>query len=408
MAYGLVRGNFRQVYTAITVIFFNFVVLLVLFNFIAWLLIHFWLQLRPDFGLPAYNPVATYGYKIIAEAYPGWSQPQISELIEETWDRLKWRYDTIAQLQLQPYQGQFVNVASAGYRQGPRTVPWPPDPGHIKVFILGGSTTFGMGLTDGETIPSQLQKLLDKTHTSRQIDVYNFGFSAYTSTQELLLYIKFLRMGIRPDIVIFIDGLNECLWYRNEWQEGDAFAAALHGAKPPSVVANLPLVKLFDGVIDIWKPKSHPQPVVIPLLKEKADTIISRYDTNRTMINDIAKCFGTKALLVWQPVPMYDYDIKYHFLYSSGVQDAHAFRMRVPLVQAVYPTLKAMSRQGTMGRNFLWLGDIQNGLQENLYVDTVHYNPTLSALISRRIYDYLVDKHWVPIASGVDVTHAAH
>jgi hypothetical protein len=386
--------NLRRLYVAITINFFNLLLLFVFFNLIAWALIYCFLRLRPEYGLPEYNPVSTYGYKAMARAYPGWPLAQISELMAETWGRLDWEYDPITQVQLRPYNGRFVNVAPAGYRLGARAVPWPPDAGHISVFVLGGSTTFGMGVTDGETIPSQLQKLFDKTQGMRPIDVYNFGFSAYTSTQELLLYIKLLRMGLRPNIVIFIDGLNECLWYRYGWQEGDAFAKALHGAPPASIVAGLPLVRLVNGAISVLKPKANSHPIVVPFIKEKADTIISRYETNRALINELAKCFGTKVLLTWQPVPMYDYDITYHFLYKTAVQDTRAFRGRAPLVQAVYPTIEAMNQRGLMGKNFLWLGDIQKGVRENLYVDWVHYNPALSALVARKIYDYLIDNHW--------------
>jgi lysophospholipase L1-like esterase len=406
MTYRLIPRNLRQFYTKITINFFNFVIIFIFFNFLAWLLIYCWLRLRPDYGLPEYNPVSTYGYKAMAKAYPGWPQGQISELMAETWGRLDWGYDPITQVQIRPYNGRFVNVAPGGYRLGPRPVPWPPDVRHISVFVLGGSTTFGMGVTDSETIPSQLQELFDKTRGMAPIDVYNFGFSAYTSTQELLLYIKFLRMGLRPNIVILIDGLNECLWYRNGWLEGDAIAGVLHGARPPSVIAGLPLVKLADGVIRSWKPNQTPHPTVVAFVKEKADTIISRYESNRALINDLAKCFGTKVLFAWQPVPMYDYDISYHFLYKAAVQDAHAFRMRVPLVRAVYPTIEAMNRQGTLGKNFLWLGNVQSGLRENLYVDAVHYNPSLSALIARNIYDYLIDNHWVPSPNGGSGTNA--
>jgi hypothetical protein len=313
----------------------------------------------------------------------------------DTWGRLDWEYDPITQVQIRPYKGRFVNVTSGGYRLGVRTAPWPPNHKDISIFVLGGSTAFGMGVTDGDTIASQLQKLFDKTRRIPPIDVYNFGFSAYTSTQELLLYVKFLRMGIRPDLVVFIDGLNECLWFRNQWQEGDAISVALHGLKPPSVFAGLPLVKLADDITQRWKPRRSSHPTGVRFVKEKTDTIISRYNTNRTFINDVAKCFGTKVLFVWQPAPMYDYDLKYHFLYEGGLQDAHAFRMRAPLVQAVYPAIEAMNQQEKMGENFLWLGNIQRGLQKNLYVDAVHYNPALSALIAQDIYKYLIDNHWV-------------
>ncbi len=399
-----ISDKLKRLYFGLAITFFNLVAIFIILNFAAWILIYVWLKLRPEYALPEYNPVSTYGYKTMAGAYPGWSLQQLSELMTETWGtpkgQLDWEYDAITQIQPLPHRGRFVNVAPAGYRLNSRPAPWPPAPGRISIFVFGGSTTFGMGLTYQQTIPSQLQQLFDQTPAIPPVDVYNFGFSAYTSTQELLLYFKLLRLGLRPDIVVFIDGLNECLWYRHGWQEGDAFAAALRGASHASIAAELPLLRLVNGIIGVFKPKQPSRPPVVRQVREKADAIISRYETNRALINQLGKCFGTKVLLTWQPVPMYNYDIKYHFLYKKAVEDSRAFGLRIPLVQAVYPVLEARSRGGLMGKNFLWLGDIQEGLRENLYVDWVHYNPALSALIARSIYDYMIYNHWVTDRSG--------
>ena len=73
--------------------------------------------------------------------------------------------------------------------------------------MLGGSTTWGTGAPDGQTIPSYLAKLLNSWGVDTQ--VRNLGESAFVSTQEVVYLMRELQSGRRPDIVIFYDGAND-------------------------------------------------------------------------------------------------------------------------------------------------------------------------------------------------------
>ena len=99
-----------------------------------------------------------------------------------------------------PYRGKYVNIDEEGLR---RTVK-SPKPGARKVFMFGGSTMWGTGSPDSDTIPSLLQRRLGDSY-----DVYNFGEYAYVSTQELNYLLKRLADGDVPRIVIFYDGVND-------------------------------------------------------------------------------------------------------------------------------------------------------------------------------------------------------
>lgn len=65
--------------------------------------------------------------------------------------------------------------------------------------MMGGSTTWGEGVPDADTMPSQLQKILGPGY-----DVYNFGDIAYTSVQELAYLQERLTRGDIPDVVVFM------------------------------------------------------------------------------------------------------------------------------------------------------------------------------------------------------------
>ncbi len=70
------------------------------------------------------------------------------------------------------------------------------------VWVLGGSTTFGFGIADHETIPAQLEGVMGRP-------VVNLGVSNWSSTEENLLLNHYLRIGYRPALAIFLDGINE-------------------------------------------------------------------------------------------------------------------------------------------------------------------------------------------------------
>ena len=92
---------------------------------------------------------------------------------------------------------------------------WPPQSKNFNIFLFGGSTTFGYGVSDNQTIASYLQEYLTK-NTDSNICVYNFGRGYYYLTQERILYEQLLTSGFVPDLAIFIDGLNDLAFNNNE------------------------------------------------------------------------------------------------------------------------------------------------------------------------------------------------
>jgi hypothetical protein len=154
-------------------------------------------------SLRTVNPVTQkYDDIDLAKVYPGKTPRQIDELLSER----PLAYETFTQFMERPFRSQYINVAAAGFRFSAHQGPWPLDPRAFNVFVFGGSTTFGYGVADSETIPSQLQEEL-RRRTGQPINIYNFGRSYYYSTQERILFEKLLTENQRPQLAIFIDGL---------------------------------------------------------------------------------------------------------------------------------------------------------------------------------------------------------
>jgi len=100
-----------------------------------------------------------------------------------------------------PFKGETINIDNEGIR---RTV----QKNHLKeslptVVFLGGSTMWGVGSDDANTIPSCFaRKMSNKYHVLNYGEV---GYSAYQGFQILHLNIC---KGLLPDLVIAYDGVN--------------------------------------------------------------------------------------------------------------------------------------------------------------------------------------------------------
>lgn len=99
---------------------------------------------------------------------------------------------------------QNVNINSIGLR-GDELREKPDN--LYKIFVVGGSTTFGWHVQDSDAIPQQLQKLLDKQFPGR-IQVINAGIPGITSFEELYM-IKNQLIQLHPDMIIIYDGHND-------------------------------------------------------------------------------------------------------------------------------------------------------------------------------------------------------
>ena len=73
-----------------------------------------------------------------------------------------------------------------------------------SVWFFGGSTMWGTGSSDNQTIPSHFNSLT-------KLPVYNFGETSWTSRQSLNQLINAIGDNNNPSIALFYDGVNDVL-----------------------------------------------------------------------------------------------------------------------------------------------------------------------------------------------------
>jgi hypothetical protein len=251
-------------------------------------------------------------------------------------------------------------------------------------------------LKDGDKIEghSVLQPLLEKK-LGRPVSVYNFGQSSWFSTQERILFEQLILSGQKPDLAIFLDGLNDFHWInqvmpaipidRPSFPKTPTFRSVLKDAKTV-----LPMTRLAISVHNALEKSAHRKTSdELKVANTKFDDPVSlqnavdRYFTNKRMIEAEAKEYGVKTLFVWEPAPFYKYDEKidpfidpeYGFSFTGFTYVKYGYPVMRDYVDRTHPD------------NFLWCADLQQDLHELLYVDPYHYSPKMTEIISGCIVD---------------------
>ena len=118
--------------------------------------------------------------------------------------------------------------------------------------------------------------------------------------------------------------------------------------------------------------------------------VVDRYVENKRLIEAVADAHSTKAVFVWQPVPMYQYALEHHPFAEGGFMPINRY------AADGYAYMAEVAETTDLGDDFLWCADIQRSLREPLYVDQIHYSSRMNRIVSTTIVDLLVERELVP------------
>lgn len=372
-----------QWYTSAAIALLNTVVLFVAVNALLGAV-----MFVKDYGVGTNPSDGVYPEASMRKVYGAMSDEERQLLLDETWNRTL-GYEQFVQLTERPFTGKYVNVNEHGFRFTPAQAPWPPDSANYNIFVIGGSTTFGYGVADGETIPAMLQGLLkDAGYAGRRVVVYNLGRGFFYSTVERILFEQLLQAGHRPNEVVFIDGLND--FYESDGVfEYTAQLTQFMTSNPSSPEAATTVLKAFQAlpmgraVSSVMRRASSPP-------REGGDTAamqatIERYLWNKAAIELLADFHGIRTTFVFQPVPMFHYEAQYNPFAALELDDHKN-------TAAGYSMMAEYVASHSMGNNFLWLADMQRDLRRPLYCDAVHYTAEFSREIAVAIAGFLATR----------------
>jgi len=394
-------------YIVFCIIFSNFVVLLIVLN-MALFFLYFSIDVYRQRNAPAYPQVNSDYFR---QAFPYLSEAELKEFNEEHRRTMQIfepfvghkpvQYDWKGNI-VDPSQSKYIKINPNGYREIKNQSAWPANTKDINIFFFGGSTAFGYGTPFDRTIASYLQEFM-RSSIHQTINIYNFGRTGYTSTQERLLFEDLLLKGNIPTIALFFHGLNDSfvhyqdgmdIQYIERYEKYDASTnrayilnntLTIRGRCENMILAlnYLPMKRLADSLkygLGLASPLEKTQAHVVDSDSKRRQRY-ERLSVNQDWIDHIALKYRVSTLHIIQPIPVYKYDIQYHFL-SSVPGDYFSRFYDGPFVfyRDILENSEIRKRQ-----NVLWLADIQENMRRNLYVDDCHYTAEFNQILAEEI-----------------------
>ena len=322
----------------------------------------------------------------LAKIYGAENIADYRNVIEEQGKR--WIYKPYVEYKESPRLGKFVSVSSNNIRcnsNGDSSCDIKS--GKKVIWLFGGSTMFGYGVKNSETISAHLEEMMPT------YEVINLGQGAYYSTSENILFNSYLSQGLFPEIAIFLDGLNDYYFYqvpdRSVASDSieDRLSNNINTLSDPNefILAIKKIAVNFNSIV--WANNKLRQ---LKLPKDDKDFILDdkalskvrkRIEYNFLSRVAISKILDIKLLNVLQPIPSYGTGHD-----NSNVPTEMIFLGKHANSGRGYLLLDK-SKLGTEGINFMDLSNFD--IKDSMYVDTVHYSSKMNKAIAHEIHDFL-------------------
>ncbi|MBZ0301955.1 MAG: SGNH/GDSL hydrolase family protein [Anaerolineae bacterium] len=294
------------------------------------------------------------------------------------------------------FEGETLNVDEDGIRQTPGAECGPDA---YIVYMMGGSTLWGLGSPDSMTIPAYVQAGLAKTRNS-SVCVVNFGQTAYVSTQNLItLLLQLQQQDNVPNLVIFYDGVNEvgasfangrADQHANMKMIKDRFNQERDFGVQPTwsqLLLQSQLVQLVRNLIPTPQavdtgPETNPR---TPEEDDRLAAEIARtYLNNYHIVELLASDYGFEFDFFWQPVifvtqkPLADEEKP---MWEEG---------RGPLLADLYAKTYDLILKAVSSHNHLYyIADVFDKQPEPVFIDYNHLTPVGNRLVAEAMLQHI-------------------
>jgi len=335
------------------------------------------------------------------EAYQG--KPWAAEYFKRLY-QVRMRWYPYVYWKGTPMTSRYLNIDPNGNR-----VTWnqPHQAGDgrppLRIFMMGGSTTWGTGVRDDHTLPSLLAHRF--AHDSGyDVEVTNLAQIGYVTTQELLLLYQLLRQGQRPDLVMFYDGINDCFtayqngiagltqseFFRAEefsvlgssWGRKKLYRTAAQAALMSTGMADL--VKMLEGK-DNPNLAPHQIKPIIPYMAAPQDFegpdavergVVDIYLFNVQFVRMLAQRYKFRSLFYWQPTV---------FSKNSLVPFERRLLIGDPMRQEFFTGAYKQMAAVAGANGIIDISGILNGRHQLDFIDPYHINESANEIVADRM-----------------------
>ncbi len=331
--------------------------------------------------------------QILAEGYGGaaWPTDHYREI-----ESLEERWQPYVYFRPKPFQGSTVTIGSDGLRatwQPPAPAGGPAGQKPVKLLMLGGSSLWGFGSRDDQTIPSLLARKLHER--GLQAEVRNLSELGYVSTQEVIGLMRELQSGYRPDVVIFYDGVNDTssavlageaglttneINRRREFnllQSPGRLAVTLAG-KLLADSGSLRLARAVKSRLGLFVARSS-SPLPDETMHRLAGDVADRYVANVKLVETLAHGYGFRPIFFWQPIIFTKPELT-----SAERAEAQKYAWTEPAFRAVYDKIRASNALQT-DPAFHNMSDIFADQKGLVFIDYCHTTESANVRIASQM-----------------------
>jgi len=317
--------------------------------------------------------------------------------------RLGFVYQPWVQFSEPSYEGKLVNVEvdSLGFsKRKTRNEEHKEKSSRLRIFTFGGSTTFGYNVSDEHTWPSYLSDILnsraEELGLDVRIEVTNYGRNSYYTTQEVLLLEQLLRRGQRPNLVIFLDGVNEGRSCMDEPWLTDKLRTAMHNLQFPVAksfaekIDWLPIARLAKAVNQrLFTPRgrehtnmpTHDCLYDLRNIPEKGVEAAVQYEHNIKIARFVSKLYNVETLFLLQPDARYNYPTELYrdqTFAKEFIQSYHRYN------EMFYSKCKNIEGVIDLTNLFRLWGDGRKAI-----IDDIHYSPKFNHFLAQHVADQI-------------------
>lgn len=242
------------------------------------------------------------------------------------------------------------------------------------IWVFGGSTTWGTGSDDKNTIPSLIEKLTN-------ISTLNLGETGYNTTQELNLLLKEL-VKHKPKKIIFYDGVNDvgkCLKNLNYFSTGQEIvlqnifqSVSSESNSKKLIIAHL---KILEKVKKFFQKNQNAERIYnCDTDVSKAEKIAKTFVNNWISVELIAKKNNIKFVPILQPT-----------IFTS-TSNKDYLPTNYDELKKQYEIVYELIKKELNKEDFKYL-NLENSLNkaENYFIDFCHLSPNGNMKIASEI-----------------------
>jgi len=283
---------------------------------------------------------------------------------------------------------QSINVNENGERFTYKTLKKT----ETYIWMFGGSTMFGTGSNDLDTIPSLLSKICEDNNWFIQIK--NFGTTGHVHLQERQMMEELIinKKNTVPQMVIFLDGINDTFaayqsGKQNTINNQKEIENKIYLKSTPHILfsfwfSNSSIFKIFTyinngnlGWVDLQNEKN----INLDLL---SSNVLKNYCHQICFTKKMLDTYKVKSFFFWQPS-----------IFSDKKKTSWEYKIlkRKTNLQNLFSAIQTQAKLN-LCTNAISIDNIFENISEPVWIDAFHTGPHGNKIIAERIWQEINKK----------------